>query len=429
MTLISTLLAIVLFLPILLYTYLIKPWTDKLIAKLTFICFENKIVFNCAWEDPHVDKVALELEEDKDSILIITSAGCNVLSLALDSPKHIYSVDKNPCQNALLELKIAAIRELDYENFWELFGKGKLQSFSTLWYPRLRQHLSLEARKFWDKHAYYFDGKNMFGRNSFYYRGSSGFLAWAIIKVVFKCIPGLSQAFNDLIHAESMEAQRKIYFERIQKKLWNPVLMWLCSSNSALALLNGVPASQQKLLAEQAGVPSIVHFIKGALEEVILTLPMKDNYFYRVYLENGEYSKDACPDYLIESNFMKLKEGLVDRISIHTEFIEEFLSKHKEKDITRFILLDHMDWMAENPKALSAEWQQVLDHSNEEQTKYLWRSASLKPDFVANTAVTYKGKNVMVKDVLEWNDSLAQKLHKVDRVHTYTSFCVTDRKY
>jgi len=223
------------------------------------------------------------------------------------------------------------------------------------------------------------------------------------------------------------------------------VLMWLCSSSSILALLNGVPAAQQKLLAEQAGVPTVVHFIKGALEEVILTLPLNKNYFYRVYLENGQYSKDCCPDYLIEENFYKLKEGLVDRISVHTETIEEFLVKHNEKkveetkqeqqkqpmkkDITRFILLDHMDWMSENPKALAAEWQAILDHSNEEETRYLWRSASLKPDFVAKTKVNYQGKDTTVGDILEFNDDLAQRLHKLDRVHTYTSFSVSDRKY
>jgi len=266
MGLIGIVLSVIFFIPALLYKILLKPIADRLIAKFTFICFENQIVFNCAWEDPHVDKVALELTEDKDVILIITSAGCNVLSLALDSPKHIYSIDKNPCQNALLELKIAAIRELDYETFWQLFGKGKLANFTSLWYPRVRQHLSLEARSFWDTHSHYFDGKARFGRNSFYYRGSSGVLAWFFIKVVFKVIPGLTTAFNDLIHAETLEEQRKIYFERIEKKLWNPFVMWFCSSNSALALLNGVPAAQQKLLAEQAGVPSVIHFIKGALE-------------------------------------------------------------------------------------------------------------------------------------------------------------------
>jgi len=211
--------------------------------------------------------------------------------------------------------------------------------------------------------------------------------------------------------------------------------MWLFSSSSALALLNGVPAEQQKLLEEKAGSPSIGQFIKQSLETVMVDLPLKSNYFYRVYLENGEYSKDCCPDYLIEENFNKLKNGLVDRISIHTEFVEEFLLKHKEEgtnlpkqDITRFILLDHMDWMSQNPVALSAEWQQILEHSHPENARYLWRSASATPDFVLETKVKVNQKEATLHELLKLNTDLSERLHKLDRVHTYTSFWIADPK-
>jgi len=425
------LLGLIFYLPLL----LIKPLANRVLHQFTVSIFENKIVFNCAWEDPAIDKKALDLEEDKDVICIITSAGCNVLSLAIDSPKHIYTIDRNPCQNAVLELKIAAIRELDYDTFWEMFGKGKLKNFSTLWYPRLRQHLSIDARKFWDKHSHYFDGTNRFGRNSYYYRGSAGMLAWIITKMFFRLVPGLTQAMNDLIHAENLEQQRQIYKDKVEKRLWNPIVMWLFSSSSTLALLNGVPAAQQKLLAEQAGAASVGHFIKQSLETVLVSLPVKNNYFYRVYLENGEYSKDCCPDYLIEENFLKLKNGLVDRISIHTETVEEFLIKHKDKksgepkqDITRYILLDHMDWMSENPAALSAEWQQILDHSSPSGVRYLWRSASATPDFVCATKVKVDDQETTVGKLIQLNTDLSERLHKLDRVHTYTSFWIADPK-
>jgi len=410
------------------YLYLLKPILDKILHKLTISIFENQIVFNCAWEDPHIDKQALDLEKDKDSILIITSAGCNILSLALESPKHIYSIDKNPCQNAVLELKISAIRELDYETFWKMWGTGKLENFTKLWYPLLRQHLSLSARQFWDTHSHYFDGKHVLGRNSYYYKGPAGVLAWVTIKLFFKLIPGLNSALQELIHAPTLEQQREIYFSKVQKRLFNPVVMWLFSSSSTLALLNGVPEAQRKLLEEQAGTATIGDFIKASLETVMSEIPLKNNHFWRVYLEDGAYTKDCCPDYLVEENFYKLKKGLVDRISIHTETIEEFLSTHKERDVTRFILLDHMDWMAQNPKALSGEWQQILDHSAPGRTKYLWRSASLKPDFVLETAVKHKGKDTTLGELVTLDTELTERLHKLDRVHTYTSFWVANPK-
>jgi len=119
------------------------------------------------------------------------------------------------------------------------------------------------------------------------------------------------------------------------------------------------------------GFQSIALFIKDSMETVMTKLPTRDNYFYRVYL-TGEYSQDSCPDYLTKEGFTTLKNGAVlihflgglrlafssteifvlqvDNISIHTTTITEFLKEHKTKDISRFVLLDHMDWMASSPK-------------------------------------------------------------------------------
>jgi len=137
--------------------------------------YTNKIVFNCAWEDPALDLEALQLSSD-DNIVVITSAGCNVLTYAISAPNHIYSIDRNPCQNALLELKIAAIKEFDYNTFWQMFGEGRLPDFTKTYYPLLRPYLSASAKTFWDVNSYYFDGKGF--RKSFYYHGMSGILAW-----------------------------------------------------------------------------------------------------------------------------------------------------------------------------------------------------------------------------------------------------------
>jgi S-adenosylmethionine-diacylglycerol 3-amino-3-carboxypropyl transferase len=75
------------------------------------------LVYNCCWEDPAVDRRALDLRAD-DTMLVITSAGCNVLDYALTGPARIHAVDANPRQTALLELKLAGIRQLDFDDFF-----------------------------------------------------------------------------------------------------------------------------------------------------------------------------------------------------------------------------------------------------------------------------------------------------------------------
>ena len=73
-------------------------------------------------------------------------------------------------------------------------------------------------------------------------------------------------------------------------------------------------------------------------------MPLRDNYFWRVYL-TGQYTPDCCPEYLRPANFARLKAGLVDRVSIHHTSVAGYLEKHDEP-ISRFVLLDHMDWLS-----------------------------------------------------------------------------------
>jgi S-adenosylmethionine-diacylglycerol 3-amino-3-carboxypropyl transferase len=384
-------------------------------------CYTSQIVFNCAWEDPRLDREALKLTEE-DNVVIITTAGCNVLSLAIEGPNHVFSIDRNHCQNALLELKIAAIREYDYDTFWTLFGTGRLPNFSKVHYPRLRQHLSTAGRAFWDTHAHYFNGTGL--RPSYYWRGCSGILAWVMLGY-FRLI-GVYRPLLELMQAKTLAEQKQIYRTKIEKRMWNPVIMWFLERSFTLALLNGVPEAQRELLEKEGGFTSIGLFIKDSMETIMTKLPIHDNYFYRVYL-TGKYTKDCCPDYLTEEGFKTLKNGAVNKISIHTTTITDFLREHKKKDISRFVLLDHMDWMASAPKILSEEWSEMIAHSTEN-ARFLWRSASKEATFVGDTPVTLpKGhETVTVKDVLKYDCQTANRLHELDRVHTYASFFIAD---
>jgi len=69
----------------------------------------NTIIYNVAWEDPRVDGKVLKLGPE-DRLLMLTTGGCNVMDRLLDGVAHIVSVDLNPSQNALLELRLAAAR-------------------------------------------------------------------------------------------------------------------------------------------------------------------------------------------------------------------------------------------------------------------------------------------------------------------------------
>ncbi len=145
---------------------------DRLDQKVFDGLYSRSLVYNACWEDSAVDRQALNLGPD-DSALVITSAGCNTLDYALQGPRRIHAVDANPRQTALLELKLAAIRMLEFEDFFAIFGDGYHARFRDLYRRRLRAELSDFARGYWDRYANWFTSRH----GSFYYHSLAGFVA------------------------------------------------------------------------------------------------------------------------------------------------------------------------------------------------------------------------------------------------------------
>ncbi|WP_404310654.1 DUF3419 family protein [Neorhodopirellula lusitana] len=387
-------------------------------AKCFRAIHSRNLVYNTCWEDPRLDRQALRLHSN-DRVVMITSAGCNALDYALDGPKSIDCVDMNPLQNALLELKMAGIRELDYEDFFAAFGTGWHPDWNHLYDSRLRPQLTPQVRESWDSRRYFFDGSAR--RGTFYFHGTSGLFAWWINHYLDRV--GLREAVRDLVAAPDVETQRAIFAEqRVEKRLWRMPIRWALRRDTTMAML-GVPRSQ-RLQIDRTYTGGIESFVRDRVQAVLTNLALADNYFWRVYL-TGAYSQDCCPEYLKRDNFELLKGGLVDRVHCHTQTMEGFLTE-QEKSFDRFVLLDHMDWMAERaPEALAQEWQAIVDHAGSD-ARILWRSAGPEVGFVNPIEVRHGGGIHRLGDLLSYRFDLAQRLHQLDRVNTYGSFHIAD---
>src|SRR5215471_6235302 len=128
------------------------------------------LIYNQCWEDPAIDNEVLDIRSD-DRLVMITSAGCNALDYLLKGPALIQCVDVNPHQNALLELKIAAIEALSYDQFHEMFGLGRIRDHRRIYRELLRERLSEPAQRIWDRRIGYFDASGA----GLYFHGTSGY--------------------------------------------------------------------------------------------------------------------------------------------------------------------------------------------------------------------------------------------------------------
>lgn len=361
----------------------------------------SNLIYNCAWEDPRIDRELMQLDADS-TVVMITSAGCNSLDYLLDNPAQIHAIDVNHRQNALLELKMALIKRNEFDDLFEMFGIGSHMDYTAI-YQSVRAQLSESAQGFWDRRIGFFNPKSL--KKSFYYHGTSGVAAWVMGNALFRLRPNIKNFAVCLLDAKSLEEQRQAY-ELIEGEIWGKFTNWLIRQPALMTLL-GVPRPQIKLI-EDSYPGGLTGYVKDKLKHVMTELPIEENYFWRVYI-TGSYTLNCCPNYLRSENQGVLRERM-DRLKPYTGTVANFL-RENPGFYSHYVLLDHQDWLAWNdPVALREEWDLILANSRPG-TKILMRSAGLDLSFVPDE----------IRARLRFQPERTEALHQLDRVGTYGS--------
>jgi S-adenosylmethionine-diacylglycerol 3-amino-3-carboxypropyl transferase len=361
----------------------------------------NHLVYNQCWEDPAVDRQALVLRP-AERLLVITSAGCNALDYALLGAR-VLAVDVNPRQNHLLELKRAGIRALDFETFFQLFGQGGSANAREI-YAALRPALEEPARRFWDGEIRLFEPARARGR-SFYYGGTAGLVA-LVLRFYLERVARLREALERMFEAGSIAEQVSIYRAEVRRRLLGERFLGFVGSPGVMSLV-GVPGPQRQMILESAG--GFVGFLRGCLDHVMSVALLRDNYFWSVYLRGG-YARESCPEYLKKEGFARLQGGLVENVSTFTGTVTGCLAKETEP-FDAFVLLDHMDWLAREPRLLEEEWERIFAAAAPG-ARIIFRSGARDARFLP----------VSVLRRLRFERERAERLHREDRVGTYASF-------
>ena len=415
-----------------------KPssWISNMLNKLQddamFSLIGRSIIYNVSWEDPRIDCELLDIG-NTDTILMLTSGGCNVLDMALEGAAKVVAADLNPRQNALLELKCVAVKALQYEEFFALFAKSNEALFREVYPTRLRPLLSEPAREFWDENASFF--KNLF------WSGMSGHAAHMLVTICRAA--GLGGLFDGawllqtrIVDDDPHQQKRSLDVWALRLRLstvsnyaavfdalidiitvctrvfinvtWllryvsqstlsrSPIPTYLlylpagvrdCATleeqrevfkryAGRLNVLGSIMNATRRLWCPFIAVPANqLHLFEGnivkvAAENLFLNTHIaRDNYFYYGYLY-GCYTKECCPRYLKEENWAALQKA-VDHIDIQTGTLKEVASRYPDGYFSRYILLDHMDWM---PHSMILDEWAVFTAKARPDVRFLWRS-------------------------------------------------------
>ncbi|KAK4968118.1 hypothetical protein LTR66_011871 [Elasticomyces elasticus] len=356
--------------------------------------FHDEYIYAFNWEDARVDARLLKINSD-DVILAITSAGDNVLAYALDGPKRIHAVDLNPSQNHLLELKVAAFRALGYADVWKLFGEGKHESFRTLLVKHLSPHLSSLAFQYWMHH-----GPTTFstqGRGLYYTGGSRH--AIQLVQWLARIL-GLRKDLRCLCTVQTLNEQREIWRKRVRRVLLSQLLAYtVVGTERFLWKACGVPKEQRNMIEadhlKQTGAcepkpnagaitsgQAIWEYIVNTLDPVVNnTLVSEDNHYYLVCLQ-GRYTHRCHPAYLTPRAHIKLSSpAAFDGLRIHTDELNEVISRMAPETLTIAVLMDSMDWFS--PEGKEALVQVLaINRALTMGGRVLLRSAGLMPWYI-----------------------------------------------
>lgn len=338
--------------------------------------FKKQYIYSFTWEDPREDAKILKLTKE-DTVLAITSACDNILAYAAlpNPPKRIHGVDLNPFQGHLAELKLAASRCLSYNDIWALFGEGKHRDFKQLLLCQLAPHLSSNAFQYWMS-----VGPQTFDPAG-YGLYDTGFSRWALrlARYTFKLL-GLTGRVEELCRARTIREQQAIWKKHIRPALFNPIVGKLLVGNPIfLWKALGVPTNQAKMMDS-----STLQYIVDTMDPLLSrSLISSENYFYYLTLE-GRYSKDNCPAYLkkkIHEIFASKSGSPLDRIRLHTDTLNNVLSRLAQKSLNVAVIMDHMDWF--DPDSTDAMNEiSSLHNALEINGRVLLRSAAKHPWYI-----------------------------------------------
>lgn len=350
-----------------------------------------KILYSMCWEDPNILIRALKINKN-DKVLSIASGGENLFALALQNPKEILALDINKEQIYLVNLKIIAIRVLDFDEFIGFIGLIECSNRISL-YNKLKPYLNIEERVFWRKN-----------RNAIKYGiihcGKFERYLYAFRRYILPLIIKKNK-IREYLDISTVRYQKTFYVKEWNSWRWK-ILFKIFFSKTLMQVLGRKKAYFKYNLNKDIAK----HYFARA-EHGITRISVKNNPFTQyILLGSIQHPIDDHP-YLSKINFYKLKK-LVGKITLINSDIFIFLEKCEDKKFSKYNLSDIFELMSEKETELILS-EMVRTSYNNGRFCYWNNLVYRKPLFINGIKIQTR---------------LSKELHKSDRVFFYSSLAV-----
>lgn len=290
----------------------------------------ERLLFAQCWEDPRLDEASLNPKPGQ-TILSITSGGCNTLSLALSGAHRVVSIDLNGAQSALLELKIAGARRLSHPEYLELLGVRPSRRRAQL-YVRVEPMLSPRAGAYWSRHVRLTEAGVLGAGRYERYLGA--------FRRLLTLLEGGSRV-RRLFESRTPEEQKHFYETEWDTPLWR--LFFRVFFSRRVLGFGGLDPS---FFTYVDGVPDFgAHFLERA-RRALVEIPVRENYFLAQICLGRYLDETSLPPYLRAENFEAVREA-ASRVEVVTGELGSFLAGQSDDTFDAFNLSNVFEWVPE----------------------------------------------------------------------------------
>ena len=267
----------------------------------------NRLRYSLVWEDSYPLYHGLDLQSD-DRVLVITSAGCNVLNALLKSPRQVIAIDLNPVQNRLLSLKKHVILHHEHAVFRALMGFDGPASVAPA-VQQLSTTLPEDVREYWlsffGSHP---EGILTAGKLEDYITGFFDMLG-----------ANTQRKLRRLIQFETVDAQRNFFMSELHTGPFRDEFIQYFDDEN---LSKGRDATLFKHAQEPGGVA----FYNRLLRQVSTTV-VRNNFFFRFFFFGPQQLPETILPPCYQQQNYRLLNGRLNRLTIvNGEAVDYLLS-------------------------------------------------------------------------------------------------------
>lgn len=312
------------------------------------------------WEDADILLQALNIQPGF-TCLSIASGGDNALAILSRGPRKVFAIDLNAAQLAVLELRVAAYRELKHAELLALHGSAESRKRQEL-YQRCRKYLSNSARAYWDQRPHLIEaGFGSAGRLEHYFRI---FRNWVLPLTESRCL------IERFLTEKSGPERVRLYDSEWNNLRWRLLLSIFCS---------------RLVMGRLGRDPELFRYVKGSVAQRMLKRtrhamtildPTVNPYLHWIF--TGQHRDGALPFALRAENFDAIRAHL-DRLEWRCCTLEELLEDPPDafdafnlSDIFEYISAESYERLlrllirAAKPRARLAYWNLLVPRSRPE---------------------------------------------------------------